>query len=281
LANNYAQVLPVGPSDGSPETAHTTPIYEYWWTIGHELDIHYEHTDSLFARGPRQSHDFWDALGELDGAAARVYFFFPVHANWRIKELTATLKYLSPAPGQHSWLHDLFGHWQNVTPLLKDASDVAKLIPTPATAAAAEGLAALAKLQLNSVMPSQDINWSATKVTHGRPPDKVMQGVVWNLPQSVFTRLGSRITGSLALSFIPAHIQEPGTALKQPVAPQPAAIQAHAVIYGPDNKKLWAPGPGTNEWLCLTVEPIDPTNPEPLANPQRDSLSSTLATTGA
>jgi hypothetical protein len=130
-------------------------------------------------------------------------------------------------------------------------------------------------------MPSQDINWSATKVTHGRPPDKVMQGVVWNLPQSVFTRLGSRITGSLALSFIPAHIQEPGTALKQPVAPQPAAIQAHAVIYGPDNKKLWAPGPGTNEWLCLTVEPIDPTNPEPLANPQRDSLSSTLATTGA
>jgi hypothetical protein len=58
LANNYAQVLPVGPSDGSPETAHTTPIYEYWWTIGHELDIHYEHTDSLFARGPRQSHDF-------------------------------------------------------------------------------------------------------------------------------------------------------------------------------------------------------------------------------
>lgn len=253
LASNYAEVLPVGPLNGNPQTVQVTPIYEYWWTIGHEVDIHHKHVEGLFGR--RRSHGFWDALGDVDGAAARVYFYFPVNANWRIKELTATLKYLSPAPEQHNWLHDALGHWQHVTPLLQDASNIAKLIPTPATAAAAEGLAALAKLQLNSVTPNQDINWSAMKVTHGRAPDKVMQGVVWNLPQSVFTRLGSRITGSLALSFIPAHIQADDTALKQPPAPRPAAIQAHAVIYGLDNKKIWAPGPGTDDWLSLLVEP--------------------------
>jgi hypothetical protein len=261
LAKDYAQVLPVGPADGTPQTAQTTPIYEYWWTIGHELDIYYEHTLNLFGRGPKELHGFWDSLGEVDGAAARVYFFFPVQANWRIKELTATLKYLSPAPEQHNVLHDILAHWQHVTPLLQDASDVVKLIPTPATAAAAEGLAALAKLQLNSVPPSQDINWSATKVTHGTPPDKVMQGVVWNLPQSVFTRLGSRITGSLALSFIPAHMQEPGVARIEPAKPEAAAIQAHAVVYGSGNRKLWAPGPGTDNWINLMVEPVDPSLP--------------------
>ncbi len=85
LASNYAEVLPAGPADGSPQTPHVTPIYEYWWTLGHELDIHYEHSTHLLGRGPRQSHGFWDTLGEVDGAAARVYFFFPVNANWRIK----------------------------------------------------------------------------------------------------------------------------------------------------------------------------------------------------
>jgi len=257
LASNYAQVLPAGPSDGGDETATVTPIYEYWWTIGHELDIYYENALHLLGRGPRHTHGFWEALGEVDGASARVYFYFPVNANWRIKELTATLKYLLPAPEHHSWFHDLLGHWQHVTPLLQDASNIAKLIPTPATAAAAEGLAALAKLQLNSVPPSQDLNWSAMKVTHGKPPDGVMQGVVWNLPQRVFTRLGSRITGSLALSFIPAHLQEPDTVLKEAAKPLPGALKAHAVVYGPDNQKVWAPGPGTDTWLSLMIEPVN------------------------
>lgn len=268
LASNYAQVLPAGPAGGGAETATVTPIYEYWWTIGHELDIYCEHTLHLLGRRPRHFHGFWGALGEVDGAAARVYLYFPVNANWRIKELTATLKYLSPAPEQHSWLRDLFGHWQHAAPLVQDASSIAKLIPTPATAAVAEGLAALAKLQLNSVPPSQEINWSAMKVTHGKPPDGIMQGVVWNLPQSVFTRLGSRITGSLALSFIPAHMQEPDTVLRDMAKPLAAALKAHAVVYGPDIKKVWAPGPGTDNWLSLMIKPVETsdTGMSPTAN---------------
>jgi len=239
LATNYAQVIPINPADGgSTPTVQTPPIYEYWWTLGHALDFHYDKARHLHRRGPLESHGFWDRLGEVDHAAARVYLFFPVNANWRIKELTATLKYLSPAPLRHNLVNDLVAQLQHTAPLVQDASNILKLIPTPATAAAAGGLAALAKLQINSVPPSQDIQWSAMKVTHGKPPDKVMQGVVWDLPQSVFTLLGSRITGSLALSFIPAHIQTPGTARKEPAPPHAAAIQAHAVVYGPDGTKL-------------------------------------------
>lgn len=140
LASNYAQVLPAGSVDSGAETAQVTPIYEYWWTIGHELDIYYENATRLLGRGPYHSHGFWENLGDVDGAAARVYLYFPVNGNWRIKELTATLKYLSPAPEQRNWLHDLLGHWQRATPLLQDASNIAGLIPTPATAATAEGL---------------------------------------------------------------------------------------------------------------------------------------------
>jgi hypothetical protein len=33
---SYAEVLPSGSgADGQPQTAAPTPIYEYWWTIGH------------------------------------------------------------------------------------------------------------------------------------------------------------------------------------------------------------------------------------------------------
>lgn len=271
VASNYAQVLPMGPLDGSVQTTQSTPAYEYWWTIGHKMDIHYEHARNLLGRGPRESHGFWDALGEVDGAAARVYFFFPVHANWRIKELTATLKYLPPAPEQHSVVHDLITQFEHTAPLVQDASNIMKLIPTPATAAATEGLAALAKLQLNSVAPSQDINWSVMKVTQDMLPDKVMQGVVWNLPQSVFTRLGSRITGSLALIFIPAHIQEPGIVRKESAKPQAAAIRAHAVVYGPNERQHWAPGPSKDAWIRLTVEPIDSAGTEQGAAVERST----------
>lgn len=51
----------------------------------------------------------------------------------------------------------------------------------------------------------QGFDWYAEKVTvppaarHG-----VMQGVVWAIPREMFELLGGRLTGSLALSFIPS-----------------------------------------------------------------------------
>jgi hypothetical protein len=35
LEQNFAEALPAGAADGSPQTIAFTPVYEYWWTIGH------------------------------------------------------------------------------------------------------------------------------------------------------------------------------------------------------------------------------------------------------
>jgi len=44
----------------------------------------------------------------------------------------------------------------------------------------------------------------AAKVTFGSPEHGgVMQGVVWTLPKSMFAELGGRLTGGLAVSFLP------------------------------------------------------------------------------
>jgi len=88
LEITYAEVVP---AVGEMATTITsTPIYEYWWTIGHP------------GQGP-EHHHLWPGRPKdqslwkkLDNPVARVYLYFPVHAGWRIKELVATVKYLSP-----------------------------------------------------------------------------------------------------------------------------------------------------------------------------------------
>jgi len=95
---DYAQVLPAGNPDGTPQTAQAAPIYEYWWTVGHGgFSEHREHFwDHLGAQA--QDHDIWHDLN--DETAARVYVFFPIDAGWRVKELISTVKYrLMPSFG--------------------------------------------------------------------------------------------------------------------------------------------------------------------------------------
>ena len=75
----------------------------------------------------------------------------------------------------------------------------------------------------------------------------VMQGVVWELPKAMFTELGGRLTGSLAVSFIPCHppgADNPGV--------QPRDLLAHAVVYGPGDE-VW--GPAQRELVHLTLTP--------------------------
>ena len=72
-------------------------------------------------------------------------------------------------------------------------------------AGAAPILSAIAKLQVGSVPQGvKGFDWYVEKVTvpaahsHG-----VMQGVVWAIPKEMFALLGGRLTGSLAISFMP------------------------------------------------------------------------------
>ncbi|HEY8722229.1 MAG TPA: hypothetical protein VIL92_00045 [Gaiellaceae bacterium] len=94
-------------------------------------------------------------------------------------------------------------------------------------------------------------DWYVEKVTvpaahsHG-----VMQGVVWAIPKEMFELLGGRLTGRLAVSFIPAAA--PGD---EPGQPQPLPLLAHAAVYA-DGETSWVPA--QNQFVELLLSPRAP-----------------------
>jgi hypothetical protein len=100
LDMQYAEVVAAGSSDDAVQSQAASPVYEYWWTLGH--GGHNPHGSGLMHRafGDPEPFNPWAHLKDVEGAVARVYFFFPLSGNWRIKELVATIKYLT----QHSHL---------------------------------------------------------------------------------------------------------------------------------------------------------------------------------
>jgi len=202
LDMTHAEVIPVGGSAAA--TATPTPIYEYWWTIGHGgSKPQHRH---LFE--DRQKVDLWHRLEDI---AARVYLYFPISGGWRTQELAASAKYLSPVIHQSDWTAKAAEQWQRMQPILAGAGQAASALGVvPGIGAVAAGaapvLSAISKLQVNAVPQGvKGFDWYVEKVTvpaaarHG-----VMQGVVWAIPKEMFELLGARLTGSLALSFIPS-----------------------------------------------------------------------------
>ena len=110
---------------------------------------------------------------KLDDIAARVYLYFPINAGWRIKELVATVKYLSPVHDQTSWSAAAAEEWTKLQPLMEDAGNLAsKLGPIPGVGTVAAGaapiLSTLAKLKIGSVPQGvKGFDWSVGKVTFG------------------------------------------------------------------------------------------------------------------
>ena len=74
-----------------------------------------------------------------------------------------------------------------------------------------------------------------------------MQGVVWAIPKEMFELLGGGLTGSLALSFIPAV-----TSAQSPWEPLPLPLLAHAVVYAKGGDR-WLPA--QNRLVELTLSP--------------------------
>ncbi len=98
LDTHYGEVIKPGPVDGAAQTVAAAPIYEYWWTIGHPG--HAPETGHLWdAVWGEEPNNVWERLAPRKGVAARVYLFFPRSGGWRIKELVATAKYLTPLQG--------------------------------------------------------------------------------------------------------------------------------------------------------------------------------------
>jgi len=75
----------------------------------------------------------------------------------------------------------------------------------------------------------------------------VMQGVVWAIPKEMFELLGGRLTGSLALSFIPA-----AAAGQSSWAARPLPMLAHAAVYA-DGQTSWVPA--QNRFVELPLAP--------------------------
>jgi hypothetical protein len=248
LDMSHAEVLPAGGL--TAQTATATPIYEYWWTIGHGgLKPEHRH---LFEG--RKNLDLWRRLEDI---AARVYLYFPIAGGWRVQEVAASTNYLPPVANQSDWTEKAAAEWQRMQPIVAGAGQVASafgVVPGVGTVAvgAAPILSAISKLQLGSV--PQDVkgfDWYVEKVTFGAAAGHgVMQGVVWAIPKEMFERLGGRLTGSLAVSFIP-------TAAGDATAWEPMALPmlAHAVVYA-EGEHSWVPA--QNKFVELTLSPKRP-----------------------
>ncbi len=236
-----AEVAP--PSGVNAQAVQSSPIYEYWWTLGH--GGHRPEHRHLF--GERENAELWK---KLDDIAARIYLYFPVSGGWRAKELVATVKYLSPVSDQKDWSTKAADDWQKLQPILAGASQLTSdfsVMPGIAPA-----LSALSKLQIGNVPQVKGFNWYVEKVTFP-PADKhgVMQGVMWALPKRMFELLGGRLTGSLALSFIPSQLQSDQA---KEWVPEALPMLAHAAIYF-DGGERWAPG--KNEFVELKLMPTE------------------------
>lgn len=252
----YAQIQ--GPSDGASTAQQTTvaPVYEYWWTIGHGGD--YDPKHHKWVRGDYVDHPDADPWNNLQDVAAHVYLFFPTWTGWRIKELSVQLKYLSPVRESESLLTEVARGWTQASPLISDASQLAGLFaPIPGAAAGAKEAATildtLAKLKVNSVPPAGEYKWATMKVTY-ITPEGAMQGIAWELPAKMFLDLGGRLTGSVALSFIPASRQG-GEAAAERAQLRPGNLQAHSVIHlrDGDTPDRWVPHTG---YVNLRLTPI-------------------------
>ncbi len=259
---HYAEASSAAADEASMSSGKGAPIYEYFWTLGHPGLPRQDGGPFSFLHGDAAGHhpaaeELWGHL--RDDPAARVYVYFPLSGGWRIKELVATVKYLSPIRDEHSLRDQASKDWQDVQPAVATAGQVAGLASPflgPVGVGAASALSAIAKVKLTSVPQAKGFEWSVAKVTF--PSDSgPMQGVMWELPRKMFELLGGRLTGSLAVSFIPDLRQKPGEIATSLPDPQPQTISCHASIRGP--KDHWAPG--INKFIHLMVVPHNPSEP--------------------
>lgn len=257
LDTAYAEVVPAGgASDAAPQSSVPAPVYEYWWTIGHPGHRPEHHGLIERLKGPE---NVWERLPD---PAAHIYVFFPMGGGWRVKEVAATVKYMSPVAHEQTFSEKVAQEWQAVQPFVDGASKLAGAAQPIAGAVAsqtAKTLGAIAQLKLSSVPSVKGFEWSAAKVAFGnKHHGGVAQGVMWTLPASMFRELGGRLTGSLAVSFIPDHKQKPGEVSVDGGPPEAQDLLAHAVVYHPDGHEndMWAPD--IREFVRLRIAPRRP-----------------------
>jgi hypothetical protein len=250
LDGSFAQ-LAEAKSDGR-QTAPQASVYEYWWTIGHEGRPDGASGSRLKQKIGLAAQDWiWDRLEDHAGS---VTVFFPTDQGWRVNEVAATVKYMSPVPHDPTLTERASGALTTVEPLLEDASKLAGLVQ-PAiggvASKAAQSLDVLAQMKINQIPQVGGYKWGVSKVTTVSESGGVSQGIRWTLPKLMFEELGGRITGSVAVSFVPVTRQ--GDDVKDP---EPGMIRAHASVNPHGADAIWVPAKET--FIQLRVTPIKP-----------------------
>ena len=186
------------------------------------------------------------------------------------------MKYLKPTQKGSDLSDRAIEEWQKAQPFIGGAASVVSTLGTvPGAGMAASGVASIlttiARLGVNSV-PSQarGFEWHVSQVTFGAARDHgVMQGFCWTLPKRMIYLLGGRLTGSVAVSFLPVSTDDSDWESRE------ANILAHAEILA-NNRSYWAPA--ENEFVRLPLHPRvslpDTSGPMPPHDPSTPSDAS-------
>jgi hypothetical protein len=205
-----APLLSPGYGRGASPHGDATGIspYEYFWTLG----IVQASIEPSKRKGPKDmgQHVRHPRRSELEPkmetamprdrhGCAHVSLHFPRNNGFWVHEIAASVKLLSPPPPDFA--EKLGADVKELQPLIGLAGGAVAAVGTlggPVVSAAGHVLDAVAKAKLNDVPSTKEFPWSVQQFSTADS-----DVVVWNLPQNMFTLCGDRITGSIAVVFLP------------------------------------------------------------------------------
>jgi hypothetical protein len=163
---------------------------------------------------------------------------------------------------QKSFVQEMDKDIAALQPLLGVAGTAASAVGAvgvgPAASATGHVLDAMAKMKVGSVPQAPGFEWSVKKFTTWAhvPSDtdspakagagELVDGIVWNIPPSMFETLGSRINGSVAVSLLPLSNQKSSTSVLGP-----GIVRASATL-PLDSRQIDLPD---DDYVCLEVRP--------------------------
>lgn len=178
-------VITTGPGISDPEY-----LYEYQWTLS------YPHPKSPHRLGP----------SDHTTAGATVQMLFPFGTGWRVTEHVATIKHFSPLEVEDALRQKLARDWTEIAPVLASAGKVAADVTgVPQIGRVAQEVA---RLKATSIPQTDESHWFL-KAVHGEIAQTSYQGFEWELSRGLLRSCGTRISGSLLVSFSNVHTWPP------------------------------------------------------------------------
>jgi hypothetical protein len=222
-------------------------LYEYRWGFGYSKASFSDprpKTESRWrGRRSKRSHS-----ERLDYPAAHVRLFFAADCNWRVSEILATVKHLSPVQEEQTWREELAKDFTAIAPVIgvagKAAADAAGM---PELGSVAE---AVGRLKLTSVPQANGAKWFVRRIDRVWSKS-LFHGIEWELSLGLLLQLGTRVTGGLLTSFA-------STGGDSGTCDHSIGLLAQAVMhYDADRSQdVWLPP--EDEPLELTLKPIQP-----------------------